>query len=341
MNDDHGLPEEVLINLARTENLNDDERNQLLHLLSKGLDKKEAKEFLSIIKGKRLPSLSSDVIAKKIFDPDEHPDRLTYLLKAVTGEKGIKVTGSSKSEGYIGFVDSKKLIYDIAADLDDGRKSDTEFQVRAQDFIFPRTDLYASDLLMIQYSAEKGKKDTVTYDNVNGVIVVVLMSESPKMFRNYNRKSDRYIHRFNTETAESGLKYEPLAKKVYVQLDKAFKQFKAGIDGENDSRLQILLSAMKDINNPVVQENMKKDRMFSRILDEVSRLAQDKEVQIMLLAEKYAMSDIATMRKADVEKGRAEERKTNIEKLANSYLDTGVATNKAEAVKMAEAILGE
>ena len=194
---------------------------------------------------------------------------------------------------------------------------------------------------MIQYSAEKGQKDTVTYDNIQGVIVVVLMSESPKMFRDYNKKSDRYIHRFNTETAESGLKYEPLAKKVYVQLDKAFKQFKAGIDGENNSRFQILLSAMKDINNPDVQDKMKKDRMFSKILDEVSRLAQDKEVQIMLLAEKYAMSDIATMRKADVEKGRAEERKTNIEKLANSYLDTGVATNKAEALKMAETILGK
>ena len=32
--------------------------------------------------------------------------------------------------------------------------------------------------------------------------------------------------------------------------------------------------------------------------------SQDKEVQIMLLAEKYAMSDIATMRKADETKGR-------------------------------------
>ena len=50
MNENYGLPEEVLINLARTENLNDDERNQLLHLLSKGLDKKDAREFLSIIK---------------------------------------------------------------------------------------------------------------------------------------------------------------------------------------------------------------------------------------------------------------------------------------------------
>jgi hypothetical protein len=306
MNKELGLPEEVLINLARTENLNDDERAQLLSLLSKGLSEKDAKEYLSIISGKRLPSLSSDVIAKRIFDPDEHPDRLTYLLRAVTGEKSIKVAGSTKSEGYIGFIDSKKLIYDIPAELEDGRRSDTEFQIKAQDFIFPRTDLYASDLLMIQYSAEKGHKSDVTYDNVQGVIIIVLMSESPKMFRQYDKKSARYIHRFISETAESGISYDPLAKKVYVQLDKAFRQFKNGTDGEENMRLQILLSAMKDINNPAVQKKMKNDRMFSGILNEVSTLSQDKEVQIMLLAEKYAMSDIATMRKQDHAKGRAE-----------------------------------
>ena len=46
--------------------------------------------------------------------------------------------------------------------------------------------------------------------------------------------------------------------------------------------------------------------MLSEIFDDVKRLALDKEVQIMLLAEKYAMADIATMRLNDRAEGRAE-----------------------------------
>ena len=39
--------------------------------------------------------------------------------------------------------------------------------------------------------------------------------------------------------------------------------------------------------------------------------------------------------------GRAEDHKASIEKLANHYLETGAATNKDDAVKMAETILGK
>ena len=346
MKNNHSLPEEVLINLARTENLNDDERNQLLQLLCKGLDDEDAAEFLSIVNGEKLPPLSSDIIAKKIFDPEEHPERLTYLLQGVTGET-IEVSGASQTECPIRFVDSKKLIYDLAADLDDGRKSDTEFQVRAQDFIFPRTDLYASDLLMLQYSAKKGEKGTVTYDNVKGVIVVVLMCESPAMFKDFdNSSSDKddkdihrnwYIHRFRTETAESGLCYVPLAERVYVQLDKAYRQFKEGIDGQNNKKLQLLLSAIKNINDPVVQEQMKQDSMFSGILSELILLSQDKEVQIMLLAEKYAMSDIATMRKADEAKGRLEQAK----QVYDNCIARGMSVEDANALSGYADLLSE
>ena len=38
--------------------------------------------------------------------------------------------------------------------------------------------------------------------------------------------------------------------------------------------------------------------------------------------------------------GKAEEHKANVEKLANNYLQTGAATTKEEAIKMATTILG-
>ena len=303
-NKNKGLPAEVLINLARTESLADSEKDQLLTLLSKGLDSKESEDFLSIIKGEKLPSLSSDVIAKKIFDPEEHPERLEYLLQNASGENDIHVVGPAKMEGYVGFYDSKRLIHDIPAMLDDGRISDTEVQVKAQEFIFPRAELYGSDLLLIQYSAKRGDKASVTYENVNGVLLLILMSESPNVIRNY--QTERYIHRFDKRVADSGLSYEPLCKTVYIQLDKALEQLKEGLNGEEDLRLQLLLAAMKDINDPFVRQEMEKDDFFSDIIEEVTTLSQDKEVQIMLLAEKYAMADIATMKSMERAEGRAE-----------------------------------
>ncbi len=292
MKTDLGFPKEVLINLARTENLGENDKSTLFKLLSKGLKEKDADEFLAIIKGERLPSLSSDVIAKKIFDPVEHPERLEYLLRITSKENDIEVDGPSKMEGYVEFINSKKLIHDIPALLKDGRESDTEFQVKAQEYIFTRAELYAADMLLIQYSAEKSRKSDVGYRNAKGALIVVLMSESPSEFRNFDKTSQRYIHRFSKITADSGMSHEMLAKTVYVQLDKAYRQFKAGVDGEEDSRAQILLSAMKDINDPDVTEKMSNDKEFSEILKEVKVLAKDKEVQIMLLAEKYAAMDL-------------------------------------------------
>ena len=304
----HGLPEEVLINLARTENLEDGDKAELLRLLSKGLNKEDADEFIAITRGERLPSLSSDVIAKKIFDPVEHPDRLEYLLRITAGEDDIKVAGPSRMEGYVEFISSKKLIHDIPAALADGRESDTEFQVKAQEYIFTRAELYAADMLLIQYSAERGKKSTVSYENAVGALIVVLMSESPSEFREYDEVSDRYIHRFSILTAESGMTHEMLAKTVYVQLDKAYCQLKEGMNGETDDRAQVLLAAMKDINDPGIQAKMLKDPEFSCILNEIRNLAKDKEVQIMMLAEKYAAMDIATLVSEGEAKGRAEGR---------------------------------
>ena len=50
-------------------------------------------------------------------------------------------------------------------------------------------------MLLLQYSAEAGQaKGDITYENVNGVIIIVLMKNSPKVFREYDSK--RYIHRF-------------------------------------------------------------------------------------------------------------------------------------------------
>ncbi len=67
----------------------------------------------------------------------------------------------------------------------------------------------------------------------------------------------------------------------------------------------------------------------------------DEEAQTMLLAEKYALLDIATIRKTEREEGRAEEHKAIVKKLSQNYLDNKKAATMEDAIEMAESILGK
>ena len=49
------------------------------------LPEKDRQELLDIQSGRILPSLFLDVIAKRIFNADVHPDRLNDLLREISG----------------------------------------------------------------------------------------------------------------------------------------------------------------------------------------------------------------------------------------------------------------
>ena len=269
-------------------------------------------------------------MAKRIFDPDEHPERLQYLLQKVSCDKSITVAGSVANEGYIRSADAKKVIFDIPARLSDQRIADTEIQVSAQDFILERGEIYSSDMLMIQYSVDRGeKKGSMNYQNVNGVLLIVFMRHSSKPFK--EAKTDRYIHRFNKEVSDSGIEYKPLRQVVYVELDKCLKQFLRGKDGENDEELQLLLSAMADINAKEVKERIQGSPFMMEIAGEVKQLAQSKEVQAMLLAEKYAIADTNAALSYAKNEGRVEERNNNLETVTQNLMQReGLSRKDAE-----------
>ncbi len=262
------------------------EYDELYRLLAGRLSEDDRDE----LNGSKLPSLSSDIIAKKIFDPCEHKERLEYLLRGIIGDQKIQIESGALQEGYIHSTSSKKIIMDIPSNLVDGRFVDTEVQQLAQEFILQRGDIYSSNMLMIQYSsATDQSKGEIDYQDVKGTILICLMKKSSKTFLEY--ESDRYIHRFTTRTADSGLAYETLGTIIYVQLDKCLEQLKNGINGESDDFLQLLLSMMADINDTTVQDKAAENEITRSIVSEIKELIQDKEVQKMLLAEKYAVAD--------------------------------------------------
>lgn len=248
-----------------------------------------------------------EILVKKIFDPSEHKGRLEYLLRGIIGDQKIQVESGALQEGYIHNTSSKKIIMDIPSNLVDGRFVDTEVQQLAQEFILQRGDIYSSNMLLIQYSsAADQSKGEIDYQNVKGTILICLMKKSSKTFLEY--ESDRYIHRFATRIADSGLEYETLGTIIYVQLDKCLEQLKNGTNGESDDFLQLLLSMMADINDRTVQEKAAENEVTRSIVSEIKELIQDKEVQKMLLAEKYAVADFNSSIHEAKAKGGAEER---------------------------------
>lgn len=300
MEKEYILPEEAIYSLL--ENTKGEDRKKLEEVLLNHLSKEEKTDYQDILSGKKMPSLMSDVIAKKIFDPDEHPERLEYLFQEITGDNTIKIQNSIKNEGFMVSANSKKMIFDLNSLTTDGRLADLEFQVSAQDFFLRRGELYGSDLLLIQYSVgNREKKNNLDYNNAKGVILIFLLKHSPKELKDF--PSDRYIHRFSVQTADSGLSYIPMVQTIYVQLDKSLEQYKINVDGENNKKLQLFLSFLMDSNEPSVLTEAGKDEMLSGILEEAKQLVQDKGVQTMILAEKYAAADLNAIKSYERNKG--------------------------------------
>ena len=282
----------------------------------------EQQNLRDIFSGKALPPLSSDVIAKRILNADVHPDRLNYLMRSIARDPTIDVSTSVGQESFQQSIFAKSMITDIPSWLKDGRLADLEMQVAKQDFIFTRIELYASDMLLLQYSVSEGQlKSEVDSRNVREVLIIVLMVESPKAFRAYDKKCEKYIHRFTRMNADTGLSYPLRAKMIYVQLDKCLKQYKEGRNAETgDGRpdqLQLWLSMFADVNDETVKTAAEKDEDLVKIIQEASDMALDKEVQNMLLQEKYVRMDWATQRHQAWDEGRDEGR--------DEGLDEGIA----------------
>ena len=122
-------------------------------------------------------------------------------------------------------------------------------------------------------------------------LLIVLMVESPKIFKQF--ESEKYIHRFERMTADTGISYPLKAKVIYVQLDKCLEQYRAGQNFESDDgkpdKLQKWLATIADVNDEKVSSE--NDEILKKIRNEMYAMTQEKGVQHMLLQEKYDKMD--------------------------------------------------
>ena len=128
-------------------------------------------------------------------------------------------------------------------------------------------------------------------------------------------------------------------QKVFVQLDKCLEQFLKGEDGENDYQRQIFLSLMADSNNTKVLEAAQKYPMLKDMIDEAKMFVHDKEVQAMLLMEKYNEADLNAVRSYERNEGRAEERAEKLQTAIERIMEKN-HVSREEAEAQARYILG-
>ena len=288
----------------------------------KNLPAEAQNQLKQVFSGERLPELYSDIIAKSVFNPDAHPERLNFLLSGLAVDDTIDIRSSAGNEGIHQSLNAKGLITDIPAWLQDGRLADLEIQKVQQDFILTRMELYASNMLLLQYSVESGHlKSELNYKNVKDVVVAVLMVNSPKVFQEFGSENGRYIHRFHKMIADSGFSYPASVTMIYVQLDKCLAQFRNGENAESEDgkpdRLQVWLSTIADVNDTQVVQAAEKDPELRRIRTEMHHMAQNREVQNMILQEQFERMDWAThinqSRSEGLQEGRKEGRKEGLQ----------------------------
>nr|MCR5267136.1 hypothetical protein [Lachnospiraceae bacterium] len=138
----------------------------------------------SIVRGEELASVCRDSIAKHVFSPDLHPERMNFILQHTMNRMDLNVSHSASNETYLQNVYAKKTITDVPAWLKDHSLADLEFQIRPQEFIFNRADVYASNMLLLQYSADEARsREEIDFDTIHDSIIIVLMAKSPKAFK--------------------------------------------------------------------------------------------------------------------------------------------------------------
>ena len=255
------------------------------------LPESRKQELSSIFRGEKLPSLCYDVVAKHIFSPDVHPERMDFILQHTMADCGLKVDKSASNEIYLQNIYSKKTITDIPVWLKDHRLADLGIQREAQEYIFTRSDIYASNMLLLQYSVEAGQlKSEIDYENVDGVIIIVLMEKSPEIFKRFDSK--RYIHRITKARADSGLELATLKQMAFVQLDKALELYlDHSYNEDEDVELLKLFALMADINNDELIVESQVNPLIHDIREDLFAFTRDKEVQQMILAEDLAIMD--------------------------------------------------
>ena len=177
-----------------------------------------------------------DAIAKEVFNADAHPERLNFLMRGIALDDTIDVRSSAANKDFGKNIHPMNFVTDIPRWLKDDTLGDLEVHKVAQEFILTRTE--------------------TDCENDNEGLVIVLMVQSPDVFKENEKTCKKYIHRFFRKVSDTGLDYPAKRKMIFVQLGKCLEQYRKGENAEAEDnkpdRLQLLLAMIADVNDPNV-----------------------------------------------------------------------------------------
>lgn len=202
----------------------------------------QKQDLLDFFMGQSGLLITYDNFFKKILSPYEHPERLENFLSAVLGEK-VKIREIIEREGQPLCDDSSMVIVDLLIEIGDHKLVNLEMQKIGLYFPGERSEVYAADLIMRQYTRMKklrGKR--FQYEDMPPVYIIILMDKSSGEFLVKNVR-DHYIHRRKI-SYDTGVKLKTLQNITYISLDTFRKKLQnEGINDIQDAWLTFFSSA--------------------------------------------------------------------------------------------------
>lgn len=149
------------------------------------------RELMDFCIGKNGLHITYDSVFRRIFQPENHKERLESLLSSILCKK-VSILEILPRESTRLVEKGSFIIMDVLVRLDDGSYANVEMQKIGYHFPLARADCYAADVIMRQYEKVKNELGkNFSFANLHKVYCIILMEESPAAFHS---SQNNYIH---------------------------------------------------------------------------------------------------------------------------------------------------
>lgn len=243
--------------------------------------------YVGFLEGTKTLPLTYDPVFKKIFDMEEHKERLEAFISSLIGIK-VKVIGILQP-GHRFTAEHSLVIMDLVVELEDGSVTNLEIQKVPYSFPPERASCYSADLLMRQYTrlkARKGKK--FRYSDLKKVYTIVIFEKSNNKLKT---KEGNYIYHGKT-VFDNELKVDMLQEYIFVTLDEFIRIGYPKDDSERTGWLSLL--ATNEVKK--AQELVEIFPWLKEIYEEMSRYKTQPMEVMSMFSEILAELDRNTVR---------------------------------------------
>lgn len=247
----------------------------------------EQEKVLSFIAGQRGLKIVYDSFFQKIMSPTLHPERLESFLSELLGET-VHIEKVLPREGIRIADEASLIIMDILVQLSGGSRVNMKMQKIGLYFPGERSNCYAADAIMRQYTELKGKlKENFSYNEMKPFYLIVLMEQSSAPFK---KVAPNYIH---TEQIfyDSGAKVTSLSKIKYISLD-TFRNTVHNID----NKLQAWLTFFSSEEPADIIALINAYPEFRELYQEIAEFRTNPKELIYMYSEALAIADRNTVR---------------------------------------------